>query len=84
MSQVRITLDDERVGLLAGAASVLSREDARKEAIEQDGAYDQWFRAKVEEGLKDLAEGRVVSHEAVEAEAEALITSIRARVSVNK
>lgn len=65
MSQVQITLDNDTLALLdaTAKASTFSREEALREAIEQYSAYDRWFRARVEEGLADLAAGRVVSNE---------------------
>lgn len=65
MSQVQITLDNDTLAMLdaTAKASTFSREEALREAIEQYSAYDRWFRARVEEGLADLAAGRVVSNE---------------------
>ena len=37
-----------------------------------DPAYEAWFRRKVEAGLRDVREGREISDEEMEAEAEAL------------
>ena len=37
-----------------------------------DPAYEAWFRRKVEVGLRDVREGREISDEKMEAEAEAL------------
>ncbi len=37
----------------------------------QDAAYEAWFRRKVEAGLQDAREGRVVSHEQIKADAKA-------------
>lgn len=75
MSQVQITLDNDTLALLdaTAKASTFSREEALREAIEQYSAYDRWFRARVEEGLADLAAGRVVSHEQVERESLELL-----------
>ena len=38
----------------------------------QDAAYEAWFRRKVEAGLQDAREGREISDEEMEAEADAL------------
>ena len=78
MSQAQITLDSASVAMLdaTAAASAFSREEALKEAIEQYCAYDQWFRARVEEGLAALAAGDVVSNEQVEQECLAVLASV--------
>lgn len=34
-----------------------------------DPEYDAWFRRNVEAGLQDIREGRVVSHEQIQADA---------------
>ncbi len=39
-------------------------------ASTQDPAYEAWFRRKVEAGLRDAREGRVVSHEQIKADAK--------------
>ena len=36
-----------------------------------DPAYEAWFRRKVEAGLRDIREGRVVPHEQIKADANA-------------
>ncbi|MBQ7608713.1 MAG: hypothetical protein IJU76_12210 [Desulfovibrionaceae bacterium] len=41
--------------------------------------YDTWFRKKVEAGLRDAEEGRYVSEEEMEAEAEDLCNSLIAQ-----
>lgn len=38
--------------------------------------YDTWFRKKVEAGLRDAEEGRYVSEEEIEAEADDLCESL--------
>lgn len=38
------------------------------EALQRYVEYERWFLEKVEEGKRDLAEGRVVSQEELEAE----------------
>lgn len=37
-----------------------------------DAEYDAWFRRKVEAGLRDIREGRIVSDEEAQAEVDAL------------
>lgn len=83
MAQVQITLDGASVAMpdATAAASAFSREEALKEAIEQYSAYDRWFRAQVEEGIKAFEAGDVYSMEEVEEEAARLLDAIRQRKS---
>ena len=36
-----------------------------------DPAYEAWFKRNVEAGLRDIREGRVVTHEQIKADAKA-------------
>ncbi len=42
-------------------------------------AYEAWFRRKVEAGLRDVREGRVVSHEQIVADSKARHEAILSR-----
>ncbi len=44
-----------------------------------DPAYEAWFRRKVEAGLRDVREGRVVSHEQIVADSKARHEAILSR-----
>ena len=48
----------------------------------QDAAYEAWFRRKVEAGLQDAREGRDISDEEMEAEAEALCEQLISKSSM--
>lgn len=78
MSQTQIILDSATVAMLdsVAAASLLSREEALKDAVEHYTAYDRWFRAKVDAGLSALAAGDVLSNEQVEQECQMVLDSI--------
>jgi predicted transcriptional regulator len=47
------------------------RQDAGKQQ------YEEWFRSKVEAGLKEFAEGKAIPHEAANAQVEAFASSMR-------
>ena len=48
-------------------------QDEQQEVMSSnDPAYEAWFRRKVEAGLRDIQEGREISDEEMEAEADAL------------
>ncbi len=49
------------------------------EALQSYASYDAWVRAQVQEGLDDLAAGRVHSHEEVMAEMDAIIAAAIAK-----
>ncbi|WP_428247153.1 CopG family ribbon-helix-helix protein [Ferrovibrio sp.] len=49
------------------------------EALQSYASYDAWVRAQVQEGLDDLAAGRVHSHEEVTAEMDAIIAAAIAK-----
>ncbi len=46
-----------------------------------DPAYEAWFRRQVEDGLRDVREGRVVSNEQMNAEASALLKTLREKAT---
>lgn len=73
MSQT-ISIDNATLVSLDAAASLrnMTREDTLREAVDRLAEYDVWFRAKIEEGLQDAREGKVVSHAEMEAEAQFL------------
>ena len=80
MSLTQISIDNERLARLDALAAQesTSREALVNQAIDDlltkadtDAAYEAWFRRKVEAGLRDVREGRVVSHEQIEADAKA-------------
>ena len=73
MSQT-ISIDNATLASLDAAASLrnMTREDTLREAVDRLAEYDAWFRAKVEAGLHDVREGKVVPHEEMEAETQAL------------
>ena len=47
------------------------QEEQQEVMPSNDPAYEAWFRRQVEAGLQDIREGRVVSHEQIEADAKA-------------
>ena len=53
-------------------AAQLLRDFMREYVVknQQDAEYDAWFRRKVAEGRKAVREGRVLSHDEVEARAK--------------
>lgn len=80
MSLTQISIDNDRLARLDALAAQesTSREALVNQAIDDlltkadtDAAYEAWFRGKVEAGLRDVQEGRVVSHEQIEADAKA-------------
>ena len=80
MSLTQIAVDSDRLARLDALAAQesTSREALVNQAIDDlltkadtDAAYEAWFRRKVEAGLRDVREGRVVSHEQIEADAKA-------------
>lgn len=73
MSQT-ISIDNATLASLDAAASLrnMTREDTLREAVDRLAEYDAWFRAKVEAGLQRCREGKVVPHEEMEAETQAL------------
>ena len=80
MSLTQIAVDSDRLARLdaLAAQASTSREALVNQAIDDlltkadtDAAYEAWFRRKVEAGLRDVQEGRVVSHEQIEADAKA-------------
>lgn len=48
-------------------------EEQQEVMASNDPAYEAWFRRKVEAGLRDVREGRVLSAEDVEAEMDAFL-----------
>jgi predicted transcriptional regulator len=63
-SPMKITLDPKTVALLRELAerAEMSPEAYAAEALTVHvGGYDRWFRHTVEQGLKDVREGRVLS-----------------------
>lgn len=47
------------------------QEEQQEVTPSNDPAYEAWFRRKVEAGLRDIREGRVVTHEQIKADAKA-------------
>lgn len=74
-----ITIDEETLAKLDASASFrsLSREAMLKEAIDQATAYDKYYLENVEAGIRDADEGRVISAEQMEKEAQALLSQYR-------
>ena len=53
-------------------AQVLETSKEQQEVMaSNDPAYEAWFRRNVEAGLRDIREGRVVTHEQIKADAKA-------------
>lgn len=79
MAQTQISIDADMLARLdaTSLANSISREQALREAIANYCEYDRWFRSSVQRGLDDIRDGRVLSHEAVEREAEALLALYR-------
>ena len=80
MSPTQIFIDNDRLARLDALAAQesTSREALVNQAIDDlltkadtDAAYEAWFRRKVDAGLRDVREGRVVSREQIEADAKA-------------
>jgi|GEM_PF-2969813 len=80
MSMTQISLDEATLASLDAVASAraLTREETVREAIKTLVEYDVWFRRKVEAGLKDIQEGRVISSQEMEAEADSLCLRLAA------
>jgi predicted transcriptional regulator len=76
MTSTTIELPDELRAQAEALAATTGRSLAEvlTEAVAQGLAYDRWFRAEVEEGLRSTAEGRFASPEEVEAMWERLTT----------
>ena len=86
MSLTQISIDNDRLARLDALAAQesTSREALVNQAIDDlltkadtDAAYEAWFRRKVEAGLRDSREGRVVPHEQVMAEVRAMLQNRR-------
>lgn len=73
MSLTQISLDETTLAQLDAVATArsLSREETVREAIKSLTEYELWFRRKVDKGLQDIREGRVLSSEEVDCRAEA-------------
>ena len=80
MSLTQISIDNDRLARLDALAAQesTSREALVNQAIDDlltkadtDAAYEAWFRRKVDAGLRDVREGRVVGREQIEADAKA-------------
>ncbi len=69
---------DEAIGRIAESQG-RSKSAIIAEALESYASYDTWLRARVQEGLDDLAAGRVHSHEEVMAETDAIIEAATER-----
>ena len=52
------------------------QEEQQEVMPSNDPAYEAWFRRKVEAGLRDIREGRVLSDEETEAEMDAFIEKL--------
>jgi predicted transcriptional regulator len=76
MTTTTIELPDELRAQAEALAATTGRSLAEvlTEAVAQGLAYDRWFRAEVEEGLRSTAEGRFASPEEVETMWERLKT----------
>lgn len=70
-----ISLDTEAMAALDNSANLrhLSREETVREAVIHLARYDAYFRRDVEEGLEDIRNGRTISDEQMNAEAQALL-----------
>lgn len=70
-----VSLDQETLALLGSCAEFrsISREEMLREAIVGASEYDRKFRASVEADLRDIAEGREISSEQMENEAQDLL-----------
>ena len=73
MSLTQISLDETTLAQLDAVATArsLSREETVREAIKNLTEYELWFRRKVDNGLQDIREGRVLSSEEVDWRADA-------------
>ena len=54
------------------------QEEQQEVTPSNDPAYEAWFRSKVEAGLRDIREGRFVTHEQIKADAKARRESLLA------
>ena len=72
MSLTQISLDETTLAQLDAVATArsLSREETVREAIKSLTEYELWFRRRVDKGLQDIREGRVLSSEEVDRRAE--------------
>lgn len=72
MSLTQISLDEATLAQLDAVATArsLSREETVREAIKNLTEYELWFRRKVDKGLQDIRESRVLSSEEVDRRAE--------------
>ncbi len=72
MSLTQISLDEATLAQLDAVATArsLSREETVREAIKSLTEYELWFRRRVDKGLQDIREGRVLSSEEVDRRAE--------------
>lgn len=70
-----VSPDQETLALLGSGAEFrsISREEMLREAIVGASEYDRKFRASVEADLRDIAEGREISSEQMENEAQDLL-----------
>ncbi len=67
MHPTTIRLPEDKLARLDALAKTMrrSRNEALNEAIDNYLEYHEWFLTSVEEGLRAIKEGRVVSHEQV-------------------
>lgn len=84
MSQIAITLDDERLAKLDNAAACLgsTREEVLNQAIDNLAAdladkndYDKWLARKVAKSIKAADAGKLLPSSAVDIYCEALISN---------
>jgi predicted transcriptional regulator len=82
--EVQLSSDLERkLALLAnerGRDSESLAADLVSEAVERMSGYDDWFLARVDEGLAQVAAGKTLSHEAVGKRLESYLSENAARV----
>lgn len=74
-----ISLDQETADRLDNLAERYSssRVEILKEAVAAYDDYDRWFRARVERGLQDVRDGRVLSNEQVKENSRKLLERLR-------
>lgn len=80
MSMTQINLDSGTLATLDACAEFrsLSREEMLREAINEAAEYDRYYLEEVEVGMRDAAEGRVISDEQMKADMAEFLQRLKA------
>ena len=67
MKATTVRIDDEMIGRVDGLASSMNRSRSWviKEAIKRFLEYEEWYVQEVRDGLKEVEQGEVATHDEV-------------------